>query len=344
MKVMTIFLGLLLGALLGGCCMVSEPTAIPQGAEIPDIRMETRVHHYYYSYDPYSIYERVSFEVSEEEANKAWRNLFADRGVAWPAGSSLAVDERAHTFTVVNTSENQDRFAKALLEIYPVPRLVEFDLCFLRASRQDLSAAGFDAPDRGIDAAPVLAKLKQNKNVEIISCQRALANPLQNCVVRNVTEYIYPQDFEVKVGPCDCPSNATQRASSGVIAAEPRNFTMREVGLILDVTANPQDDGTTELIELEFKAQYTNPPVWKDYGTRLPFAADGRKAGASSNAVHYDLKMEQPFFAVSNVDTKLRVRPGTTIAIEAGSNTDTKDDRISVFFLAVRKLDIVEQK
>ena len=243
----------------------------------------------------------------------------------------------------MNTPENQDRFERELKAIFPVPCVIEFSLCYLKASHQDLSAAGFDAPDRGIDAAPILAKLRQNKKVEIVSCQRACADSGENCVMKNVTEYIYPQDYDVNdITVYAVPSNMAQRASSCRIpTVEPQNFTMREAGLILDATAHALDDG---LIELDCKAQFVSDPIWKDYGMRLPFAAGGRTDASPSDVVYYDLEMEQPFFPASSADTRLHIKPGTTLALEAGSNTDAKDGRMAVFFLTVRKLDIVEQK
>ena len=341
MKVMTIFFGLSLGVLLGGCCTASEPRVSSQEAETSKVRMEKRVHRYYYAY---AGYEKIAnADMSVEERSKAWRDIFREQGVTWPEGSSVVCDESSRTFTVVNTPENQDRFEREMKAIFPMPCVIEFSLCYLKASHQDLSAAGFDAPDRGIDAAPVLAKLKQNKNVEIVSCQRACADSGKNCVMKNVTEYIYPQDYDVNdITVYAVPSNAEQRASSCRIpTVEPQNFTMREVGLILDATAQTRDDG---LIELDCKAQFVSDPIWKDYGMRLPFAAGGRTAASPSDVVYYDLEMEQPFFPASSADTRLHIKPGTTLALEAGSNTDTKDARMAVFFLTVRKLDIVEQK
>ena len=341
MKVMTIFFGLSLGALIGGCCTASEPRVSPQEAKTPNVRMETRVHRYYYAY---AGYEKIAnADMSVEERSRAWRDIFREQGVTWPEGSSVVCDEASRTFTVVNTPENQDRFEREMKAIFPLPCVIEFSLCYLKASHQDLSAAGFDAPDRGIDAAAVLAKLKQNKNVEIVSCQRACADSGKNCVMKNVTEYIYPQDYDVNdITVYTVPSNAEQRASSCRIpTVEPQNFTMREAGLILDATAQTRDDG---LIELDCKAQFVSDPIWKDYGMRLPFAAGGRTDASPSDVVYYDLKMEQPFFPASSADTRLHIKPGTTLALEAGSNTDTKDGRMAVFFLTVRKLDIVEQK
>ena len=342
MKAMTIFFGLSLGVLLGGCCTASEPRVSPQEARTPNVRMEKRVHRYYYAY---AGYEKIAnADMSVEERSRAWRDIFREQGVSWPEGSSVVCDESSRTFTVVNTPENQDRFERELKAIFPMPCVIEFSLCYLKASHQDLSAAGFDAPDREIDAAVVLAKLKQNKNVEIVFCQRACANSGENCVMKNVTECIYPQDYDVinEVTTYAVPSNAEQRTSSCRLpAVEPQNFTKREVGLILDAMAQARDDG---LIELDCEVQFVSDPIWKDYGMRLPFAPDVRTAASPSDVVYYDLEMKQPIFPVSSADTRLHIKPGTTLALETGSNTDTKDGRMAVFFLTVRKLDIVEQK
>lgn len=341
MKVMTIVFGLSLGVLLGGCCTASEPRVSPQEARTPNVRMEKRVHRYYYAY---AGYEKIAnADMSVEERSRAWRDIFREQGVAWPEGSSVVCDESSRTFTVVNTPENQDRFEREMKAIFPMPCVIEFSLCYLKASHQDLSAAGFDAPDRGIDAAAVLAKLKQNKNVEIVSCQRACADLGENCVMKNVTEYIYPQDYDVNdIMVYAVPSNVEQRASSCRIpTVEPQNFTMREVGLILDAMAQTRDDG---LIELDCEVQFVSDPTWKDFGMRLPFTPNGRTDASPSDVVYYDLEMEQPIFPVSSADTRLHIKPGTTLALEAGSNTDTKDARMAVFFLTVRKLDIVGQK
>ena len=341
MKAMTIFFGLSLGVLLGGCCTASEPRVSPQEAETSNVRMEKRVHRYYYAY---AGYEKIAnADMSVEERSRAWRDIFREQGVTWPEGSSVVCDEASRTFTVVNTPENQDRFEREMKAIFPLPCVIEFSLCYLKASHQDLSAAGFDVPDREIDAAVVLAKLKQNKNVEIVSCQRACADSGKNCVMKNVTEYIYPQDFDVNdITVYAVPSNVAQRTSSCRLpTVEPQNFTMREAGLILDATAQTRDDG---LIELDCKVQFVSDPTWKDFGMRLPFTPNGRTDASPSDVVYYDLEMKQPIFPVSSADTRLHIRPGTTLALETGSNTDTKDGRMAVFFLTVRKLDSMEQK
>ena len=101
MKVMTIFFGLSLGTLIGGCCTAPEPRVSPQEAETSNVRLEKRVHRYYYAY---AGYEKIAnADMSVEERSRAWRDIFRDQGVTWPEGSSVVCDESSRTFTVVNT-------------------------------------------------------------------------------------------------------------------------------------------------------------------------------------------------------------------------------------------------
>ena len=101
MKVMTIFFGLSLGALIVECFAAPEPRVSPQEAKTPNVRMETRVHRYYYAY---AGYEKIAnADMSVEEWSRAWRDIFRDQCVTWPEGSSVVCDESSRTFTVVNT-------------------------------------------------------------------------------------------------------------------------------------------------------------------------------------------------------------------------------------------------
>ena len=101
MKVMTIFFGLSLGALIVECFAAPEPRVSPQGAETSNVRLEKRVHRYYYAY---AGYEKIAnADMFVEERSKAWRDIFRGQGVTWPEGSSVVCDESSRTFTVVNT-------------------------------------------------------------------------------------------------------------------------------------------------------------------------------------------------------------------------------------------------
>jgi len=62
-------------------------------------------------------------------------------------------------------------------------------------------------------------------------------------------------------------------SQSAVLAVvEPQSFTMREVGVILDVTPMLTDDGN--LIDLKLNTQVVDEPTWWNYGMRIPFTGN----------------------------------------------------------------------
>ena len=142
-------------------------------------------------------------------------------------------------------------------------------------------------------------------------------------------------------------------SQSAILAVvEPQSFTMREVGVILQVTPTLTDDGN--VVDLELNTQVVDEPTWKNYGMRIPFTGntsagqlnievgDGPFAnqgyspspavmerivtryweavanmfenlsGGNQSITYYDAPMEQPFFHVRSVDSKISVYPGAT--------------------------------
>ena len=160
---------------------------------------------------------------------------------------------------------------------------------------------------------------------------------------------------------------------SALAVVEPQNFTMREVGVILDVTPTYSEaNGGT--IDLELKPQVVDEPTWKNYGMRIPFTgnsalttpslawitslgAEAQKAmtdavttlvnaksseiadsyvGAGiasmnpSTITYYDAPMEQPWFHVRSIDSKVSITPGATVVM-GGLITEQRkamDDKI----------------
>ena len=188
-----------------------------------------------------------------------------------------------------------------------------------------------------------------------------------------VTEYIYPTDYDVQLqssssGGGGYSGGSSQSAILAVV--EPQSFTMREVGVILQVTPTLTDDG--QVVDLELNTQVVDEPTWKNYGMRIPFTGnasagnfsvtigDGPFAdqgytpsrdimeaivtrywnavatmfenisGGNQNITYYDAPMEQPFFHVRSVDSKVSVYPGATIVM-GGLITEARkamDDKI----------------
>ena len=213
------------------------------------------------------------------------------------------------------------------------------------------------------DLSMILHMLSQRSDTDLLSAPKVVTKSGENAVIKVVTEYIYPQDYDVQLqssssGSSGGSSGGSQSAILAVV--EPQNFTMREVGVILDVTPTYSEaNGGT--IDLEMKPQVVDEPIWKNYGMRIPFtgnsslqsfegmaeiplraveavtALGGKLAddvigqyqdaimSSSLNAMNsttadnamtwYDAPMEQPFFHVRSIDSKVSITPGATVVM-----------------------------
>ena len=230
------------------------------------------------------------------------------------------------------------------------------------------------------DLSMILHMLSQRSDTDLLSAPKVVTKSGENAVIKVVTEYIYPQDYDVQLqssssGSSGGSSGGSQSAILAVV--EPQNFTMREVGVILDVTPTYSEaNGGT--IDLELKPQVVDEPVWKNYGMRIPFtgntssgtmadiggiftgladfydrisapltdeiknkmatqAADSAFSAAanvsnssSANMTWYDAPMEQPFFHVRSIDSKVSITPGATVVM-GGLITEARkamDDKV----------------
>ena len=226
------------------------------------------------------------------------------------------------------------------------------------------------------DLSMILHMLSQRSDTDLLSAPKVVTKSGENAVIKVVTEYIYPQDYDVQLQSSSSSGGSSSGggSSSAILAVvEPQNFTMREVGVILDVTPTYSEaNGGT--IDLELKPSVVEEPVWKNYGMKIPFT--GNPAGgvpslgwitqlstdalnSMSQAVkslidansdniaqqyveagiqsmnpntitYYDAPMEQPFFAVRSIDSKVSITPGATVVM-GGLITEQRkamDDKI----------------
>jgi len=165
-----------------------------------------------------------------------------------------------------------------------------------------------------------------------------------------VTEYIYPQDYDVTVQSTGTTSGSNGSSSGGgsiLAMVEPQNFTMREVGVILDVTPEVTSEG--QMINLELKPQVVSEPTWHDYGMKVPiqqsapaFSVTAGTTDALANFIkqfyqsqsdaqqYYNVPMEQPFFKVRSIDTKLSIYNGATVVMGGLITEERKsmDDKV----------------
>ena len=237
------------------------------------------------------------------------------------------------------------------------------------------------------DLSMILHMLSQRSDTDLLSAPKVVTKSGENAVIKVVTEYIYPQDYDVQISSSSGGSGGSYgssgNSSSPLAIVEPQNFTMREVGVILDVTPTYSEaNGGT--IDLELKPQVVDEPIWHNYGMKIPFsgtASESAVAGATagitsiisdlmsgigqlphellkednedlyrsavgaardgidsitavnatqSNMAWYDAPMEQPFFHVRSIDSKVSITPGATVVM-GGLITEARkamDDKV----------------
>ena len=229
------------------------------------------------------------------------------------------------------------------------------------------------------DLSMILHMLSQRSDTDLLSAPKVVTKSGENAVIKVVTEYIYPQDYDVQLqssGSSSSGGSSGSGGSSAILAVvEPQNFTMREVGVILDVTPTYSEaNGGT--IDLELKPQVVDEPTWHNYGMKIPFSGNSSvqsfegladiparaveaikalggtisddtiqkysdaimsssmtamsSSSGSGNMTWYDAPMEQPFFHVRSIDSKVSITPGATVVM-GGLITEQRkamDDKI----------------
>lgn len=206
------------------------------------------------------------------------------------------------------------------------------------------------------DVSMILHMLSQRTDTDLLSAPKVVTKSSQQAVIKVVTEYIYPQDYDVTIESSGSSgggwnSGGGSGGTSQILAmVEPQNFTMREVGVILDVT--PEITAEGQLINLELKPQVVDEPIWHDYGMKVPKANNSTSGGLDPMALldrteeeierilglnqtleeqqYYSVPMEQPFFHVRSIDTHISIYNGATVVMGGLITEERKamDDKV----------------
>lgn len=336
------------------CVVVEEVRTTPPNKVVIDTKMEVR------SYPVLcSFMERMSsasedikeFGAStvksevvakESDEDREWKEFFARCcGATWPVGSSCTYVRAISKLRVRNTPENLKLIDEFMDELNAGGVLVEIQARFVRVTQKTLDAIGAElipgkaaghrydlAEFDAVPAGELERRLASRRDLVENKVCRVTTHPGEEAVFKNVSEYIYPTDYDVQMSSyAPRGSNDWVRTGEyGFATVEPQSFTMREVGCILDVTPIMTDD--EEVVDLSLNMQIVAPPEWKDYGMQLPSAYGGT----------YALPMKQPIFPVASSDTKLTVAPGETVLASSGV-FQGKADETELVFVRTRKLD-----
>ena len=110
------------------------------------------------------------------------------------------------------------------------------------------------------DMRMILHALNQRQNVDILTCPKVTTLNGHQAEIKSITEFLYPQEFEVTPPVLD---------SGGVVLAEAvvqaSDFTRRDIGVVLTVTPDVGNDNKT--INLTLVPEVSRFDSWLDYGT-----------------------------------------------------------------------------
>ncbi len=190
--------------------------------------------------------------------------------------------------------------------------------------------ATFSAVFGKMDMTMVLHMLAQRTDTDMLNSPKVLARPSQEAMIRVVTEWIYPTEFDVteleeaEQNYNSGNSNLTGLGGSAAanlqappvkFAVEPQSFEKQEVGVSLQVVPEVSQEG--QMINL-----LVNPKVVEyiedfDYGMPIPYIQYEFTGNQITGArvEYYHVPMPQPKFKFREISTYLSVYNGATVVM-----------------------------
>ncbi len=178
-----------------------------------------------------------------------------------------------------------------------------------------------------VDMTMILHMLAQRTDTDMLSSPKVLARPGQEALIRVVTEWIYPTEFditELEEADNNYDNNNTSVVGGGGVqvqappvkfAVEPQSFEKQEVGVSLQVVPEVSQEG--QMINL-----LVNPKVVEylgdfEYGMQVPYIQYGMTASQVTSATveYYQVSMPQPKFHFREISTYLSVYNGSTVVM-----------------------------
>ena len=180
----------------------------------------------------------------------------------------------------------RNRGGKRNIGITGDPSTYQSGMRYLSTDGNHISGQGYSTNDQfmrvnaflgNADLSMILHMLSQRSDTDLLSAPKVLTGPGKEATMKVVTEYIYPTEYDVQLTASGGGSSGSSSGggSSEILAVvEPQNFTMREVGVILQVTPELSQGG--QLINLHLHPQVVSDPTWKNYGMRIPKSSNSQ--------------------------------------------------------------------
>lgn len=202
---------------------------------------------------------------------------------------------------------------------------------------------GFSAVFGRMDISLILHMLAQRTDTDMLSSPKVLARPNEEALIRVVTEWIYPTEFDVTEldnddnnddynPPWPIGGGAGVQAPPVKFAVEPQSFEKQDVGVSLQVIPQVSQEG--QMINLTVAPKVVEYLGDFEYGMQVPYIQYGMTGGivTSAEVEYYQVSMPQPRFHFREINTSLSVYNGSTVVMGGliTENRNSFEDKIPI--------------
>lgn len=205
--------------------------------------------------------------------------------------------------------------------------------------------ATFSAVFGKMDITMILHMLAQRTDTDMLSSPKVLARPGQEAMIRVVTQWIYPTEFDVQEleeadnnyddngwGNIGGGGGVQVQAPPVKFAVEPQSFETQDVGVRLQVIPEVSQEG--QMINLLVNPQVVEYLGDFEYGMQVPYIQYGMTGGVVTSATveYYQVSMPQPMFHFREISTYLSVYNGSTVVMGGliTENRNSFEDKIPI--------------
>ena len=191
----------------------------------------------------------------------------------------------------------------------------------------------------------ILHMLAQRTDTDMLSSPKVLARPGQEAMIRVVTQWIYPTEFDVQEleeadnnyddngwGNIGGGGGVQVQAPPVKFAVEPQSFETQDVGVRLQVIPEVSQEG--QMINLLVNPQVVEYLGDFEYGMQVPYIQYGMTGGVVTSATveYYQVSMPQPMFHFREISTYLSVYNGSTVVMGGliTENRNSFEDKIPI--------------
>jgi hypothetical protein len=269
--------------------------------------------------------EKKTDLLSEAELSQLWMNYLSRKrlyapSITWPAGASLkCITQPKWCLYIQNTAYNIQALDQWFEALSIPPNAIEVSLnAFKKDDIEHLKAEGCVTKEKLFE----LRKRSKSKLVSTLKTRHPLRKG-SDVELKDVQEIIYPSEYYYSNG---C---ATNQNENGTIHVWPGDFTMRETGTIVKLTAQSDYTDSSFSYKVDAKLSYTTLVDWDEYDASITTKDKGVKT----------FPCTQPRFNCLSIEQTCTIIPGETVLLGGGSTFDTE-----WVYYAFLTLDIVPAK